>query len=163
RLLPLPADHRARAAAEAGAAAGARVAGARAEAGDACVRAGRCGRAARRLPGAAARVDGAVGSRRGGFRARSHGGFYGGGIERGYASATVQAVAARAQVATGSVYRHFPSKGELFAEVFRRASAHEVAVFAEVTGRADRPAAERVAAAVETFARRALAAPVRAY
>ena len=38
----------------------------------------------------------------------------------GYASAGVQAVAARAGVATGSVYRHFASKAELFAEVFRR-------------------------------------------
>jgi AcrR family transcriptional regulator len=42
--------------------------------------------------------------------------------EGGYASATVQAVARRAGVATGSVYRHFPSKADLFTEVFRRAS-----------------------------------------
>jgi AcrR family transcriptional regulator len=40
----------------------------------------------------------------------------------GYASASVQAVAARAGVATGTVYRHFASKSDLFAEVFRRAS-----------------------------------------
>ena len=46
--------------------------------------------------------------------------------EGGYASASVQAVAARAGVATGSVYRHFPSKADLFAEVFRRASQREV-------------------------------------
>ena len=43
--------------------------------------------------------------------------------EGGYASASVVAVARRAGVATGSVYRHFPSKGDLFAEVFRRAVA----------------------------------------
>jgi AcrR family transcriptional regulator len=83
--------------------------------------------------------------------------------EGGYASASVQAVAARAGVATGSVYRYFPSKSELFAEVFRRASAHEMAVFEEVTGDDGRPAAERIALAVETFARRALASPTRAY
>jgi AcrR family transcriptional regulator len=83
--------------------------------------------------------------------------------EGGYASASVQAVASRAGVATGSVYRHFPSKGELFAEVFRRASAREVAVFEEVVADEDRPAAERVATAVEAFARRALAEPTRAY
>jgi AcrR family transcriptional regulator len=41
----------------------------------------------------------------------------------GYASASVQAVAARAGVAVGTVYRHFPSKGELFAEVFAPPSA----------------------------------------
>lgn len=81
----------------------------------------------------------------------------------GYASASVQAVAARAGVATGSVYRYFPSKSELFAEVFRRASAHEMEVFAEATAGSDRPAAERIAAAVESFARRALAGPTRAY
>src|ERR687895_401309 len=35
----------------------------------------------------------------------------------GYASAGVQAVAARAGVAVGTVYRHFPSKGDAFARV----------------------------------------------
>jgi AcrR family transcriptional regulator len=83
--------------------------------------------------------------------------------EGGYASASVQAVARRAGVATGSVYRYFPSKSELFAEVFRRASAGEMAHFAESTTGADRPPEERIAAAVESFARRALAGPVRAY
>jgi AcrR family transcriptional regulator len=83
--------------------------------------------------------------------------------EGGYASASVQAVATRAGVATGSVYRYFPSKSELFAEVFRRASAHEMAVFAEATADDGQSAAERIATAVESFARRALAGPVRAY
>src|SRR4051812_15329977 len=83
--------------------------------------------------------------------------------EGGYASATVQAVAARAGGATGSLYRHFPSKSDLFAEVFRRASQREVDVFAEATVDDGRSAAERVAAATEAFARRALAAPTRAY
>ena len=46
----------------------------------------------------------------------------------GYASASVQAVAARAGVATGTVYRHFASKADLFAEVFRRASQRELDV-----------------------------------
>jgi AcrR family transcriptional regulator len=82
----------------------------------------------------------------------------------GYASASVQAVAGRADVAVGTVYRHFPSKGDLFAEVFRRASERELAVVIEVAGAADgRPATERVAAAVEAFCRRALAGPVLAY
>src|SRR5207237_6288417 len=83
--------------------------------------------------------------------------------EGGYASASVQAVASRAGVATGSVYRYFPSKSDLFAEVFKRASAHELAVFADATAGDERAAAERIAASVEAFARRALAAPVRAY
>jgi AcrR family transcriptional regulator len=73
----------------------------------------------------------------------------------GYREAGVAAVAARAGVATGTVYRHFPSKAELFAEVFRQASQHEVdAVAAAAAGCTG--ARERIAAGVETFARRAL-------
>jgi AcrR family transcriptional regulator len=83
--------------------------------------------------------------------------------EGGYASAGVQAVAARAGVAVGTVYRHFPSKGDLFAEAFRRASQRELDVVLEVSEADGRSAAERVAAAVEAFARRALAGPVLAY
>lgn len=82
--------------------------------------------------------------------------------EGGYASASVQAVAGRAGVATGTVYRHFPSKSELFAEVFRLASGRELAVLAEFAYR-EGAALERIAGAVEAFARRALAAPTRAW
>jgi AcrR family transcriptional regulator len=81
----------------------------------------------------------------------------------GYASAGVQAVAARAGVAVGTVYRHFPSKGDLFAEAFRRASQRELDVVVDVSAPDGRSARERVAAAVEAFARRALAGPVMAY
>ncbi len=66
-----------------------------------------------------------------------------------------RAVAARAGVATGSVYRHFPSKAELLAEAFRRASQREVDAVGGGRTRSRR--------AVEVFVRRALAAPVRAY
>ena len=81
----------------------------------------------------------------------------------GYVSAGVQAVAARAGVAVGTVYRHFPSKGDLFAEAFRRASQRELDIVVEVSHPDGRSARERVAAAVEAFARRALAGPVLAY
>jgi AcrR family transcriptional regulator len=80
----------------------------------------------------------------------------------GYASAGIQPVAAAAGVAVGTVYRHFPSKGDLFAEVFRRASQRELDVVVQVS-EADGPASERMAAAVEAFSRRALAGPVLAY
>jgi AcrR family transcriptional regulator len=83
--------------------------------------------------------------------------------EGGYSSASVQTVATRAGVATGTVYRHFQSKSELFAEVFRRASQREIDVFADATADDGRSATERIAAATEAFARRALAAPTRAY
>jgi AcrR family transcriptional regulator len=83
--------------------------------------------------------------------------------EGGYASAAIQPIAARAGIATGSVYRHFESKADLAAEVFRRAAAPELAAVDEATADDGRPARERIAAAAETFARRALAGPTQAY
>jgi AcrR family transcriptional regulator len=80
--------------------------------------------------------------------------------EGGYASASVAAVARRAGLATGSVYRHFPSKADLFAEVFRAAAQREIDVLAAVRGET---VEERLAGCVEAFVRRALAEPVRAY
>ncbi|MCW2994094.1 MAG: TetR/AcrR family transcriptional regulator [Conexibacter sp.] len=89
----------------------------------------------------------------------------------GYREAQVAAVAARAGVATGTVYRHFPSKADLLTEVFRVASSHEVeaveqaARFGSAASQHEVDAVaqaggdfarERIAAAVETFARRAL-------
>jgi AcrR family transcriptional regulator len=81
----------------------------------------------------------------------------------GYASASIQAVAARAGVATGTVYRHFESKSALFAQAFRLAARRELDAFAHVTADDGRSAAERIGAAVEAWARRALAEPTRAY
>jgi AcrR family transcriptional regulator len=75
----------------------------------------------------------------------------------GYRAASIAAVAHRAGVATGSVYRHFPSKAELFAEVFRNASQREVDAVAAAASCAAGPAPVRIAAAVEVFAQRALA------
>lgn len=73
----------------------------------------------------------------------------------GYREAQVAAVAKRAEVATGTVYRHFPSKAELLTEVFRVASQREVDAVARAADEAT-GAPERLAAAVDTFARRAL-------
>src|SRR5436305_10611854 len=79
--------------------------------------------------------------------------------ERGWAGANVVDVSRRAGVATGSIYRHFPSKGALCAEVFTRAGDHEAELMASIVD-GDGPAAERLARAIEAFCRRALAAPV---
>jgi AcrR family transcriptional regulator len=76
--------------------------------------------------------------------------------EGGYIAAQIAAVADRAGVAVGTVYRHFPSKSELFAEVFREASQHEVDAMRDAVEEASGPAPERIAAGVEAFARRAL-------
>lgn len=81
--------------------------------------------------------------------------------EAGYASATIAAVATRAGVAAGTVYKHFASKVELIAEVFRRIVTHEVEVVREAA--ATGSAAAATTAVLETFARRALKSPRRAY
>jgi AcrR family transcriptional regulator len=74
----------------------------------------------------------------------------------GYREAQVAAVARSAGVATGTVYRHFPSKAELFTEVFRVASQREVDAVAEAARPDGQSAEERIEHAVSTFARRAL-------
>ncbi|GAA2304732.1 TetR/AcrR family transcriptional regulator [Streptomyces kunmingensis] len=83
--------------------------------------------------------------------------------EHGYAGCSMSAVAARAGIATGSVYRHFPSKAELSVELFRRVVTREVAAVREAADRPGEGPAERVVAVVETFARRALKSPRLAY
>ena len=76
--------------------------------------------------------------------------------EGGYVAAQVAAVADRAGVAVGTVYRHFPSKSDLFAEVFREASQHEVDAMREAVRGSGGSPAERITAGVEVFARRAM-------
>jgi AcrR family transcriptional regulator len=72
----------------------------------------------------------------------------------GYAAASVQAIAERAGLAAGAMYRHFPSKAELFVEVFRDAAKRDLAAMGEAA--AGGGAIERLEAVVATFARRAL-------
>src|SRR5436190_20995200 len=79
--------------------------------------------------------------------------------EGGYAAASMHDVARRAGVATGSLYRHFPSKGELLARVFVEAAGRELEIVEGIAEDRSRPPVTRLAAAVEAFARRALAAP----
>ena len=76
--------------------------------------------------------------------------------EGGYVAAPVAAVADRAGVAIGTVYRHFSSKSDLFAEVFREASQHEVDAMSVAMEETTGPAAKRIAVGIEAFARRAL-------
>ena len=82
--------------------------------------------------------------------------------EQGYAGCSMAAVAARAGIATGSVYRHFPSKSELAAELFRTVVSREVAAVSEASQRPG-DLVERIVAVVETFARRAMKSPRLAY
>ncbi|HEX4726027.1 MAG TPA: TetR/AcrR family transcriptional regulator [Pseudonocardiaceae bacterium] len=82
--------------------------------------------------------------------------------DEGYAGCSVAAVAARAGVATGTVYKHFTSKAELVAEVFQQVVSREVAAVAAAAALPG-PLADRVVAVLETFARRALKVPKLAY
>ncbi|MFS8586400.1 MAG: TetR family transcriptional regulator, partial [Acidimicrobiia bacterium] len=73
----------------------------------------------------------------------------------GYGATAMPAIAAEAGVSTGLLYRYFPSKADLFDEVFRRASQREIDACA-ATAALPGSARERLARVVETFARRAL-------
>jgi AcrR family transcriptional regulator len=82
--------------------------------------------------------------------------------EQGYAACSVAAVAARAGVASGTVYRHFDGKAELVGELFRSVVSREVdAVRAAVAGASGVTA--QTGAIIETFAGRALKSPRLAY
>ena len=79
----------------------------------------------------------------------------------GYGAASVIAIAERAGVAAGTLYRHFASKEELFVEVFRLVCAHEERVMrgAATTLPPDAPAVARLQTVLATFAQRALRNP----
>ncbi|MDO8211681.1 TetR/AcrR family transcriptional regulator [Conexibacter sp. CPCC 206217] len=82
--------------------------------------------------------------------------------ERGYGGASVVAIAERAGVASGTLYRHFPSKAELFVEVFRDVCEREIAS-ATRAARSVEAAVDKLDAVLANFARRALANPVLAW
>jgi len=81
--------------------------------------------------------------------------------EGGYGAAPVVAIAERAGVAAGTLYRHFPSKADLFLEVFRSVCAgEERAMRAAADGVGpEAGAVARLEAVVGTFAERALQNP----
>jgi AcrR family transcriptional regulator len=79
--------------------------------------------------------------------------------EGGYGAASVAAVAERAGVATGTLYRHFASKQELFVELFRAVCDREVAAMAAAAAGPGLSETERIARVLSTFAERALRRP----
>jgi AcrR family transcriptional regulator len=75
--------------------------------------------------------------------------------EAGMAAVQIAAVAARAGIAAGTVYRYFPSKIELVAAVMAAVSERELAAMRTAADAAPGPLSA-LAAAVTTFAARAL-------
>jgi AcrR family transcriptional regulator len=73
----------------------------------------------------------------------------------GWPEAQVSHVAAAAGVATGTVYRYFPSKADLCVEVLSTVSQREVDVLDAIANGAE-PAGQRLHAAVRAFVSRAM-------
>lgn len=82
--------------------------------------------------------------------------------EGGWAEAQVASVAAAAGIATGTVYRYFSSKAELFAEVLSAVSQREVDVLADIAA-TDDTAVVRLHTGVVAFVQRAMRNPRLAY
>jgi AcrR family transcriptional regulator len=83
--------------------------------------------------------------------------------EQGFAAAQVAVVASVADVATGSIYRHFPSKASLFSEMLRVVCRRELEVVQAIASESGRTASERIGDAVATFVDRALRGEGLAY
>jgi AcrR family transcriptional regulator len=79
--------------------------------------------------------------------------------EGGYASASVLAITQRAGLAAGTLYRHFPSKAELFVELFRTVCEHELQIGQQAAAQDVQSTVERVEIVLATFAERALRNP----
>src|SRR5262249_61933362 len=73
----------------------------------------------------------------------------------GFRQAQIASVAALAEVAVGTVYRYFPTKADLFAEIVRTVSQREVDVLRQLADSGG-PPSERLAAAVRALPARAL-------
>jgi AcrR family transcriptional regulator len=80
--------------------------------------------------------------------------------EGGYGAASVAAIAERAGVAAGTLYRHFDSKEGLFVELFRAVCSREEQVMREAAvAMGSASAVARLEEVLATFAERALRNP----
>lgn len=82
--------------------------------------------------------------------------------EGGFAKAQITAVAKKAGLATGTLYRYFPSKDDLCRQVFREVSSREMNLLAGVAA-SSRPALERFEIVLRSFSGRALKGSRLAY
>ena len=75
--------------------------------------------------------------------------------EEGWNAAKIASVASKAGIATGTIYRYWPSKADLCAEIVATVSAREVGVV-EAIVETNEESVEKLTAAIITFATRAL-------
>lgn len=75
--------------------------------------------------------------------------------EEGWQGAQIALIAHQADVATGSVYRHFDSKADLYAQVLAMVSEREVAVVSAIVD-SEGPASQRLVDAIFMFSLRAM-------
>jgi AcrR family transcriptional regulator len=75
--------------------------------------------------------------------------------ENGWTGAQIANVAAKAGIATGTVYRYWPSKADLWAEIVATVSTREVGIVEAIADTDDAPV-DRLTAAIQAFAARAL-------
>ncbi|MGB3622412.1 MAG: TetR/AcrR family transcriptional regulator [Ketobacter sp.] len=83
-------------------------------------------------------------------------------IETGFRGLTIAAVAARSEIATGTVYRYFSNKADLCVAVFELATEHEIDAVVLASQQGD-TTLEQLTGSLTTFARRALRNPTLAY
>ncbi|NNG80703.1 MULTISPECIES: TetR/AcrR family transcriptional regulator [Acinetobacter Taxon 24D] len=80
----------------------------------------------------------------------------------GFKDAQIQAIAERAGVSSGLVYRYFDNKSQVLIEVLSDAIQHEIQILNNIAA-SDLPVAEKLHKAVSTFVKRALNSPQLAY
>ncbi|BBG03427.1 MULTISPECIES: TetR/AcrR family transcriptional regulator [Pseudonocardia] len=78
--------------------------------------------------------------------------------ETGFRAAQMSLIAVRAGVGVGSIYSHFPSQVELFAEIYQRMVARELEVMRRESEAVETSAMGRLSIAVRVFCERSLSA-----
>lgn len=80
----------------------------------------------------------------------------------GFHEVSISAVAEGAGLSSGSIYRYFPSKSELYVQALMDAVDHEVEILQTIVD-TDEHATDRLRAAIHSFVTRALEGPHLAY
>ena len=81
----------------------------------------------------------------------------------GLKDAQIQAIAERAGVSSGLVYRYFSNKNQILIEVLSDAITHEIQILNSIAAKKELTASQKLNKAVSTFVKRALNSPQLAY